>query len=254
MAISRAKGNMYDFVSHTHTHLRGKCSHGCKYCYVQAMEARYGGGHYAGELRLSEKEFQCSYDTPTIRREALEAGFDHPIFFIEHCNDIGCAPRTWALRIYEQCRKFDDCEYVFQSKRPSELNRLQYAFPSRFMIGTTVESDTVPHELYDIDHLPQTPKERLAVLKNWKGVRKFITIEPILRMHNPTEFALAIADAEPSFVNIGADSKGTGLPEPSKEQVLELIDALKANGVTINKKSNLERLLKDKTADKGAVK
>ena len=242
--ISRSNGNMYDFVSHQHTHLRGKCPHGCHYCYVQEMERRYHGGHYAGELRLSEKEFACSYDTPKIRREALEAGFDHPIFFIEHCNDIGCAPESWALRIYEQCRKFDACEYVFQSKRPSELNRLQYAFPSRFMVGTTVESDTVPHTMYDAGNLPQTPGHRLDAMRLWNGVRKFLTIEPILNMNDPAAFAECIAMCGFDFVNIGADSKGTGLAEPSKEQVLELIAALQKHGVTIRKKTNLERLLK----------
>lgn len=38
MALTKSKGNMYPWVTHTHTHLRGECPHGCRYCYVQAME------------------------------------------------------------------------------------------------------------------------------------------------------------------------------------------------------------------------
>lgn len=243
MSITRSKGNMYDFVSHMHTHLRGKCSHTCKYCYVQAMEARYGGGHYAGDLRLSEKEFACSYDTQTIRREALEAGFDHPIFFIEHCNDMFAdnVPAEWIERIMAQCRKFREVEFVFQSKNAQRLLQFEFTMPMHTTVGTTVESD-IDHDIYGVNVQPVL--SRLESIGNIVGtLRTFVTIEPILRMRDPSAFACAIADANPSFVNIGADSKGTGLPEPSKEQVLELIEALMAWGVTIRKKTNLERLL-----------
>ena len=29
MAITKAVGNMYDWVTHMHTHLAGRCSHEC---------------------------------------------------------------------------------------------------------------------------------------------------------------------------------------------------------------------------------
>lgn len=43
---------------------------------------------------------------------------------------------------------------------------------------------------------------------------------------------------------IGADSKHHGLPEPTKEEVLALVKVLEDNGVHVNKKSNLDRLVK----------
>ena len=49
--------------------------------------------------------------------------------------------------------------------------------------------------------------------------------------------------ANPDFVNIGADSKNNGLPEPSKEKVLELIDRLNEFTEVRNKK-NLKRILR----------
>ena len=53
-----------------------------------------------------------------------------------------------------------------------------------------------------------------------------------------------IIAANPSFVNIGADRKGCGLKEPSKEELLEFIARLQDAGVTIKKKTNLERILR----------
>jgi len=44
-------------------------------------------------------------------------------------------------------------------------------------------------------------------------------------------------------INIGADSGGNKLPEPSKEKVLQLIDAIKSFS-TIEKKRNISRLLR----------
>jgi len=215
------------------------------------MERMLGCGHYAGDLRLSEKEFACSYDTPKIRREALESGFDHPIFFIEHCNDLwsGEVPQEWVDGVLKQCCDYPLCEFVFQSKNPERMIHSLEKFPVNCTIGTTCESDIYWKEVYNENELliPPSPVERLAALKfiGEHCFRTFVTVEPILLMESPVDFARMIADANPSFVNIGADSKGTGLPEPSKQQVLELIDALKTNGVTIRKKSNLERILKD---------
>lgn len=48
----------------------------------------------------------------------------------------------------------------------------------------------------------------------------------------------------PDFINIGADSKGCKLPEPSNEKVQALIAKIGEAGLTIRKKVNLERMLK----------
>lgn len=33
--IKESKGNMYEFVTHTWNPIKGKCSHGCTYCYMK---------------------------------------------------------------------------------------------------------------------------------------------------------------------------------------------------------------------------
>ena len=34
MGLKKTKGNMYPWVTHTHSHLGGECPHRCVYCYV----------------------------------------------------------------------------------------------------------------------------------------------------------------------------------------------------------------------------
>ena len=46
----------------------------------------------------------------------------------------------------------------------------------------------------------------------------------------------------PSWVNIGADSKGHGLPEPSRDKVVALIERL-SQVTEVKQKPNLKRLL-----------
>lgn len=53
-----------------------------------------------------------------------------------------------------------------------------------------------------------------------------------------------IKKAKPNFINIGADSKGCGLPEPTGLQVQALIKGIKDLGIEIRVKHNLERLLR----------
>ena len=69
----------------------------------------------------------------------------------------------------------------------------------------------------------------------------FITIEPILDF-SVAEFADMIKYANPTFVNIGADSKNHGLPEPTFDKIMQLYEKLISAGIEVRKKVNLERL------------
>jgi hypothetical protein len=66
-------------------------------------------------------------------------------------------------------------------------------------------------------------------------------MEPILDF-DVSEFARMIASMKPFFVNLGADSKGNDLPEPTVEKVMLLVDALADYGIELREKENLERL------------
>ena len=51
--IKESKGNMYEFVTHTWNPIKGKCSHGCTYCYMKKMCSRLN------PPRLDAAELTC---------------------------------------------------------------------------------------------------------------------------------------------------------------------------------------------------
>jgi hypothetical protein len=114
------------------------------------------------------------------------------------------------------------------------------------MLGTTLESDIwYPVTMGDAP----PPLERVVGMLWLKGMcegkqhtSRFVTIEPILGFE-PAKFLDYLRMMAPDFVNIGADSKGHGLPEPTAVGVNALICGLKVLGIEIRQKSNLSRLL-----------
>jgi DNA repair photolyase len=230
MPLKKSKGNMYPWVTHTHSHLAGKCPHECSYCYVQAMAQKFPTmkALYSGPIRLIEKEFEVDYG----RGKTI---------FIEHMNDLMAAPvpLDFILKIIRHCLKYPENEYVFQSKNPERYTIMDCFFPERRIFGTTIESSKF---LPSIMHNAPPPEWRALAMMKLDG-RKFVTIEPIL------DFDVDIISSwmdriRPEFVNIGADSKGRGLPEPTPDKVHGLIEKLKEYGIEIREKHNLSRLLK----------
>lgn len=227
MPLIKAMGNMYDWVTDMHTHIGGECPHKCVYCYVG--KGRFGRApRYTGKLRLIPEEFKVKYGSGRT-------------IFIEHKNDMFASDVKDSMieAILKHCREYDTNHYVFQSKNPERALQFYGLFPSHSMFGTTIETD---RSMKDVSNAP-TGFCRYSGIKALRSInlKTFITIEPILDFDD--ELAEWVIDAQPDFANIGADSKGCGLPEPSKEKILALIDALKKGGITIKEKSNLSRLL-----------
>ena len=233
MPLTKSKGNMYPWVTHTHTHLGGECSHECSYCYVQAMAKRFPAmmERHSGSLKLLEKELHVKYGNGRT-------------IFIEHCNDLFAneVPSTWIQAVLDHCREYPDNEYVFQTKNPERYRAWLESLPPKRILGCTIETtdqdvvamvSTAPH--------PYERKHHIEYISG-RGERVFITIEPILDgdMGKLARWCDAI---HPEFVNIGADSKGGELPEPSADKVRELISTLRTFEVEIREKHNLGRLL-----------
>lgn len=231
--LTKSKGNMYDWVTHTHTHLRGECPHGCKYCYVQAMERRYNGGHYKGELRLDESSLSVDYGKDKI-------------IFIDNCNDLFAEDvnEHWIEMVLDQCKKYPLNKYVFQSKNPRRMICYLKNLDLDYMAGTTIETDVNSSDVWD-SCCPSVLDRFKSVVHGRKYIKElFVTVEPILYMSDPLMFANMIHELTPDFVNIGADSKGTGLHEPNACELRMFISELQRLGVNIRKKVNLDRLLK----------
>lgn len=231
MPLTKSQGNMYPWVTHTHTHLAGECPHRCSYCYVQATERRFRKGRYRGPLRLVEKEFRVGYGSGRT-------------IFVEHCNDLWASsvPDDWIYRVLMHCRAWPDNEYVFQSKNPNRFAPWVVVLPPRRILGCTIETDDDVAARVSGAPPPSRRLRDVAYLAKY-GERVFVTIEPILR-NDPSRLTQWMAAIGPEFVNVGADSKGTGLDEPSPGELRRLLDGLHRAGLTVRQNTNLARLLR----------
>ncbi len=226
MPLKKASGNMYDWVTHLHSELGGECSHQCKYCYVnKGRFAPYP--RYCGEPRLIEADTKTRFGSGKI-------------IFKEHMNDLfaSCVPDDIVQKVLNHCQEWPDNTYVFQSKNPARYKDFDFS-QLKVMRGTTIETN---REIdMSISCAPRPSNRFLAMSKRFNG-KKFITIEPIMDF-DVNVLSMWMKVIEPDFINIGADSKWCGLPEPSTEKVQQLILKLRSYGLTVNIKPNLIRLM-----------
>lgn len=234
MPLTKSKGQMYPWVTHTHSHLAGKCPHGCSYCYVQAMTKRFPNmaERYSGPVRLIESELKVNYGSGKT-------------IFIDHMNDLfaEAVPMETIERVIGHCNEYPGNTYVFQTKNPERYSDIGIfeQLPSGAVLGTTIESQYFYPEIMHGSPRPVSRYMGMLQVQDC-GFKLFVTIEPVLKFDLDTLLSW-ICELRPDFVNIGADSKGIGLPEPSGEELHALIDALKKTGIEIRQKHNLLRLL-----------
>jgi len=234
MPLKISHGNMYDWITHMHSHLGGECPHRCYYCYVQ-RNPRGVSGRYQGEVRLIREELGVNYGAGRI-------------IFIEHMNDMFAegVKEEWIRDIFAHCNQYKENTYIFQTKNPGRAHQFRDYFPKKFLIGTTIETNRDVKE-----SKAPCPEERFLGIRKFlefdsyrDNTEIFITIEPIMDFDVDVLFDW-ITKVYPSFVNIGADSKNTGLAEPSPDKVRNLISLLNSRGIAIRKKMNLHRLWRE---------
>lgn len=228
MPLNKAKGNNYNWITHSHNHLAGKCPHACTYCSVQDMANHYPAlkAKYSGSPRLIEKEFSVNYGSGKT-------------IFMENCNDLFAddVPQEFIHKVLRHCKEYEENSYVFQTKNPGRMFYVgKLRWPVNNIVGVTIESNRDYPEI----SLAPPPIKRARSMQLIRG-RKFLTIEPLLDF-DVDILASWIVVINPEFVNIGADSKKHHLPEPSAEKVNDLIRLITEAGMEVREKANLERL------------
>ena len=217
--LNESKGNMYDFVTHTWNPIKGACHHMCSYCYMK----RWGKQK---PVRLDEKDLNTYHKGGNF------------IFVGSSCDmwakDI---PDEWISRVLEKCTIFN--RYFFQSKNPARFLDFTKELPNASVYCTTLETNR--HYL-DTMMLAPPPLARVKAMMKVTQVKPvYITIEPIMKF-DLIEFTQMIKACDPKQVNIGADSQKSGLPEPTGNEVKELIEAL-SEFTVVHQKSNLKRII-----------
>lgn len=235
------KGNMYAWLDKVYNPIRG-CTNGCPYCYLKSLK-------------------RIKIDKPTLCAERM---FPKYFGYGQHIGlcltgDLFCSgiPDEWIKAIISVMNTTEKINALYS--RPSNtyyiqtksIDRLAYLISvesidrtmldGRFVvIGTTIETNrNVEYEGGCLQ-----PQKRLPAMKYIsKYYRTFITLEPLMAFDmDPLLDMVKIMN--PRFVNIGLDSKGNNLPEPTKEDIYNLIWYLaKMEIPVIRLKANLGRIL-----------
>lgn len=213
---------MYDWVTHMWSPSVG-CPHQCSYCYVT--------------------KWKDLPETVVMERPYPKLGTGRTIFVGFECdlfadgvdaNDI--------ISVLNHCNAFEN-KYVFQSKNPERIALFKDYLPKDSLIGTTIETNR-GGMISEMSKAPSPWKRSFGLEKlKAEGFDTFVTIEPILDFDPQLLFDM-VSKPSPTFINIGADSKGHGLKEPSKEKILELVEMIRNANIEIRKKMNLDRILK----------
>jgi hypothetical protein len=128
------------------------------------------------------------------------------------------------------------------TKNPARYlcHRIIWNLPPLSVLGCTIESNRD----YNISNAP-TSKERykaMVKLKKFPKYQRFVSIEPIIDFDVDILVGW-IKEIEPDFIAIGADSKRSGLKEPTGAKIHTLIEKLQ-NHTDIRLKKNIERIYK----------
>jgi hypothetical protein len=200
MPLNKTKGHMYDWVDYTWNPIKGKCPNNCKYCYVKRFPQK--------ELRFDERELKTVFP----KGSKVFAGSSCDMFAKQ-------IDRYWIRKILKYLKKQeDDVTFVFQTKCPGGY--LDYDFPKNSILGTTIESNRgryLEEGLTGGEH----PKNRANNI-NFAGylLKKptFVTIEPVMDF-DKENMAELLRNANPDFINIGADTGHHNLSEPDAEKL-----------------------------------
>lgn len=221
MGLRESKGNMYTWITHQWSTIKGKCYHDCSYCFMK----QWGP---LKPIRFDEKELNIDLGSGNF-------------IFVNDSNDMFAdkIPDKWIWDTLELCLRFPDNKYLLQTKNPGRVLPFIKHNTDKFVVCTTIETNRWYPEHMNFSPEPYFRAMHISRLSNY--VKTYVTIEPIMDFDLEPMIEL-IKLANPLQVNIGADSKGHNLPEPSKEKLLTLIDELKKFTV-IDQKRNLNRLL-----------
>jgi len=222
MPLKKSVGNMYDWVTHVWSPVRGECSHFCNYCYMNRFPLP--------PMHLDEKDLNTNLG-------------EGKIIFVCHTSDLFAddVPAEWIEQVLWKCREAPKNKYLFQSKNPARFTEFLDKFPPSVIFGTTIETNRTIY----VESKAPPYIERAEAIGEMKELiedcETIVTIEPIYDF-DLEPLVDIIVTANPTWINIGADSKGNKVPEPSKEQIIALVDALKEK-IDIKLKSNLKRIL-----------
>ena len=224
MGLNLSNGNMYKFVGYTWNPIKGKCLHDCSYCYMKQINPN------ANPPRLAE--YELNTDLGCGRSIFIGSSTD---MFAENI------PSEWIARVLDYCHQNSNMllpnAYLLQSKNPKRfLEFINHPIMERVIFCTTIETNRFYPEI--MNKAPRI-EERVEAMEEIArlGRPTMVTAEPLMQFDHE-EVVSFIRRCSPKLVNIGKESKGrVKLPEPTQEEVQQLIAELKSFA-NVNVKDN----------------
>ena len=222
---------MFPFITETWNPLAGECPHNCSYCWAKKLikDKPTLRAKYQGQYRIDEKQINKKFK---------------PNAFVFVCDmlDLFAAnvPMMAVQKILNKIAAQPDVTFLILTKNPRYAWLME--LPKNVVIGATIESDC--------DHLvSEAPKvlDRLQAMQDIDHLRKFVSIEPIMRFSD--DFIKYLLSIKPEFVAVGYDNYKNGLDEPTLERTEELINTLEAVGIKVYRKTIREPVLKFKNKE-----
>jgi len=220
--IKESKGNMYEFVTHTWNPIKGKCSHGCTYCYMKKMCSRLN------TPRLDAAELTCYLECSNF-------------IFVGSSIDMWAEdiPSHWIKMVLDYCDRSAN-KYLFQSKNPSRiLDFITHPVFHHSVVCTTIETNRFYPEI--MRNSPEI-KERVRAMEKIVdlGIDTYVTAEPLMQF-DLDKMIEYIKRCKPLQVNIGRNTnRKVQLPEPTANEVKVLITELeKFTKVEIKKNARI---------------
>ncbi|MBR1505705.1 MAG: hypothetical protein IJ614_06315 [Prevotella sp.] len=217
--LNVAKGNMYEFVTHTWNPIKGICVHQCKYCYMRNLLSE----RYKSKPVLVENEFKRNLDEAKV----LFVGSSIDMF----AKDV---PDAFIMRVLNHCELFNESRpekghivYLFQSKDPTRILKFaKHPVMKHAVVATTLETNRYNAEI--MGNAPAIEERASAMEKiDEMGIYTMVTAEPLMDF-DKEEFVELIKRCKPRRINIGRNStRNIVLPEPTADKVKDLVSTLR---------------------------
>jgi len=205
---------MYEFITHTWNPIKGKCLHDCTYCYMKQISPN------ADAPKLAEYEFNTNIGRSNF-------------IFIGSATDMFAdnIPSEWITRVLDFCKQeygtTKKNAYLLQTKNPKRfLEFLNHPVAKQCIFGTTIETNRFyPEIMHNAPRIEERVDAMEKVAK--QGFATMVTAEPLMQF-DLDDMLQYIQWCQPKLVNIGKNTCwDIKLPEPTNEEVKQLISGLK---------------------------
>lgn len=189
------------------------CLHKCIYCWARSL----------AEGKLKHLARYRDGFAPKLIEHELKRIFRAGFIFTSDMGDLwgSWVPHQSIEKVLVPIRCSPGAAFLCLTKNPERYHEFLHLIPSNVILGATIETNI---QFSEISQAPSVV-DRATYMAGIQEATKFISIEPIMAFQLDS-FVSMIRTIAPDFVYVGYDNHGHHLPEPSRSETEELIDAL----------------------------